>query len=177
VLDATASLLVGSGYSAITIEKIAAESGVARSTIYRHWNNLADIVFDAVQQLLGPVGSVPDSGSLRDDLVQLYAVLTRALTRGSWGKVVRGVVEAAMADALFATVLQQAILDRREHGKAVLQRAIERGDLPADTNTVWFLDSISGVIYYRLIMSGDDPDEPGMVEYLIDAAIAAALAG
>ena len=46
------------------------------------------------------------------------------------------------------------------HFAVTHRRAIERGDLPADTNTVWFLDSISGVIYYRLIMSGDDPDEP-----------------
>ena len=174
VLDATAALLVGNGYSAITIEKIAAESGVARSTIYRHWENLAEIVLDAVQQLLGPVGSVPENGNLRDDLIQLYATLTRALTKGTWGKLVRGVVEAAMAEQLFSDVLRQAITERREHGKAVLQRAIDRGDLPEDTNMAWFLDSISGVIYYRLIMSGDDLDEPGMVEYLIDAAIAAA---
>lgn len=176
VLDATAALLVGNGYSAITIEKIAAESGVARSTIYRHWENLAEIVFDAVQQLLGPVGLVPDNGNLRDDLLELYAVLIRALTKGTWGKIVRGVVEAAMADQLFADVLRQAIADRREHGKAVLQRAVDRGDLPSGTNMGWFLDSISGVIYYRLTMSGDAPDEPGMVEHLIDAAIAAAIA-
>lgn len=174
VLDATAALLVGNGYSAITIEKIAAESGVARSTIYRHWENLAEIVFDAVQQLLGPVGSVPDNGTLRDDLIQLYSVLTRALTKGTWGKLVKGVVEAAMANQLFADVLRQAIVDRREHGKAVLQRGIDRGDLPEDTNMAWFLDSISGVIYYRLVMSGDDLDEAGMIEYLIDSAIAAA---
>ena len=177
VLDATSTLLVGSGYSSITIEKIAAESGVARSTIYRHWDNLAEIVLDAVQQLLGPVGSLPDTGVLRDDLLQLHAVLTRALTTGTWGKIVRGIVEAAMADQLFADVLQQAIADRREHGKAVLHRAIERGDLPADVNMAWFLDSISGVIYYRLVMSGGDPDEPGMVDHLIDAAIAAASTG
>lgn len=174
VIDATAALMVDSGYSSITIERIAAESGVARSTIYRHWENLEEIVFDAVQQLLGPVGSVPDNGTLRDDLVQLYSVLTRALTKGTWGKLVRGVVEAAMTEQMFADVLRQAIIDRREHGKAVLQRAIDRGDLPADTNMAWFLDSISGVIYYRIIMSGDDPAEPGMIEYLIDAAIAAA---
>lgn len=174
VLDAAAALLVGDGYAALTIEKIAAASGVARSTIYRHWDNLAEIVFDTVQQLLGPVGSVPDVGNLRDDLIKLYGVLTRALTTGTWGKLVRGVVEAAMADPLFADVLQQAITDRREHGKAVLARAIQRGELPEDTNMAWFLDSISGVIYYRLIMSGDAPDEPQMIEHLIDSAIAAA---
>jgi len=174
VLDAAGTLLVNSGYAAITIEKIAAESGVARSTIYRHWENLAEIIFDTVQDLLGPVGSLPDAGNLRDDLVKLYGVLVHALTKGTWGKLVRGVVEAAMADDLFAKVLQQAITDRREHGKAVLQREIERGELPDDTNMAWFLDSISGVIYYRILMSGDAPDEPGMVEHLIDAAITAA---
>lgn len=174
VIEATATLLLERGYSAITIEKIAAECGVARSTIYRHWDNLAEIVFDTVQDLLGPVGVLPDTGELRTDLIELYRVLTMALTKGTWGGLVRGVVEASMADEMFAGVLQQAITDRREHGKAVLQRAIERGELPADVNTAWFLDSISGVIYYRLLMSRDDLDELGMVEYLIDAAIAAA---
>lgn len=174
VLDATGELLVDHGYAAITIEKIAAECGVARSTIYRHWDNLAEIVFDTVQQLLGPPMAVPETGSLRDDLVEIYSVLVHALTQGTWGKLVRGVVEAAMADELFAGVLQQAIADRRENGKAVLQQAIDRGELSADVNVGWFLDSISGVVYYRLLMSGDAPDEPGMLEHLIDAAIAAA---
>lgn len=174
VLDATSTLLVGGGYASITIEKIAAESGVARSTIYRHWDNLAEIVLDAVQQLLGPVGPVQDTGDLRNDLIELYRVLTGALSDGSWGKVVRAVVEAAMADTMFAEVLQQAIADRRTNGRTVLELAIERGDLPAETNTDWFLDSISGVIYYRMLMSGGPMDEPGMIEHLIDTAIAGA---
>lgn len=174
VLEATSALLVDEGYAAITIEKIAAESGVARSTIYRHWDNLAGIVFDTVQHLLGPTMTAPDTGDLRGDLIELYGVLTGALIKGTWGKLVRSVVEAAMAEELFAGVLRQAIADRRAGGATVLQQAIDRGDLPNDTNVAWFLDSISGVIYYRLIMSGDDPDEPGMVEHLIDAAIAAA---
>lgn len=174
VLDATVTLLTGGGYSAITIEKIAAESGVARSTIYRHWENLAEIVLDAVQQLLGPAGAPPDTGELRRDLIELYAVLVRAMTKGSWGSVVPAIVEAAMADKLFAEVLASAIAERRTSGAAVVQRAIDRGELPADTNTAWFLDSISGVLYYRLLMSGDPVDDPGMVEFLIDAAISAA---
>lgn len=176
VLDATAQLLVEDGYSAITIEKIAAASGIARSTIYRHWNNLAEIAFDTVQQLLGPESTVPDTGNLRDDLILLYAMLTRALTHGTWGDLVRSVVEAAMADPMFAEILEQAVADRRRIGAAVVANAIERGDLPADTNIAWLLDSISGVIYFRMLMSGADPAEPGMIEHLIDAAIAAALA-
>ena len=174
VLDATATVLVGDGYSAITIEKIAAESGVARSTIYRHWDNLADIVLDAVQQLLGPVGEQPDTGDLRSDLIALYEVLTGALSSGAWGKIVRGVVEAAMADEMFSAVLRKAIAERRENGRGVVQRGIDRGELPATTNIDWLLDSISGVVYYRMLMSGGPMNEDGMIEYLVDAAIAAA---
>lgn len=174
VLDATIELLASEGYSVITIERIAASSGVARSTIYRHWDSLTEIVLDAVQQQLGEFQPPADSGNVRSDLLRLYERFVRALQRGELGQIIHGVVEAAMADEVFAEVLRRAIELRRSEGRAVIEMAIERGDLSADTPVAWTLDAISGPIYYRLLMSGDPIDEPGFIEHLIDAALSQA---
>jgi AcrR family transcriptional regulator len=55
VLDAVLALVAESGYGAVTIEAVAARSGVAKSTIYRHWPGRAELVNDAFRTLQPPV--------------------------------------------------------------------------------------------------------------------------
>lgn len=167
-------LMASDGYSSVTIERIAETSGVARSTIYRHWDSLAAVVLDAVQIMLGPTPTPPDKGTVREDLIAVYRQLARALQRSDWGGVVRAVVEAALVEDLFRDVLAMAIEARRASGRQVVERAIGRGELPADTRVDWLLDSITGVMYYRFLMSGDPLNERGMIEHLVDAALSAA---
>ncbi len=174
MLDATAQLLADEGYSSVTIEKIAATSGVARSTIYRHWDALDEIVLDAIQSMLGPVAKPPDKGNVRDDLIALYRQLARALARSEWGTTVKVIVGAALAEEMFGRVLAQAIDERRAGGRTVISRSIERGELPSGTKVDWLLDSVTGVLYYRALMSGHSLNERGMIEHLVESALTAA---
>ena len=49
VLRAATDLLVEGGPSAVTIDAIVVRSGVAKSTIYRHWASRDDVLLDVME--------------------------------------------------------------------------------------------------------------------------------
>src|SRR3954451_23135794 len=70
IFAATTRLLDQGGYHGLTVEGVAAEAGVAKTTIYRRYANKALLVLDAMSHAArdAPV-ELPDTGAFRDDLV------------------------------------------------------------------------------------------------------------
>lgn len=171
ILDTTADMLASSGYSSLTVEGIAAKCGVARSTIYRHWESVADIAMEAFLRIIGPVPPIPQTGNVRTDLVVNYRRLVDGLAHSRWGELLPSMVEASIQDKVFAQLLYKAFDSRRELGRQSLMKGVDRGDLPAETNFEWLLDSITGPIYHRLFFTNRPLDEPGMIEYWVNSAV------
>ncbi len=171
VLDATLDLLGEVGYRGLTIQQISERSGVARSTIYRHWNNIPDIAIAAFDGALGPNPPLADTGNVEEDLRRLYQLLVIALKRTVWGRAMPALIEASFNDPNFKDLLPNLVERRREPSRKVLRRAIERGELVDDTPIDWVLDAISGLLYQRLLITGGKLDTPGMVDWAIESAL------
>jgi AcrR family transcriptional regulator len=171
ILDTTADMLASSGYSSLTVEGIAAKCGVARSTIYRHWESVADIAMEAFLRIIGPPPPIPQTGNVRTDLVVNYRRLVDGLANSRWGELLPSMLEASIQDKVFAQLLYEAFDSRRELGRQSLLKGVDRGDLPAETNFEWLLDSITGPIYHRLFFTNRPLDEPGMIEYWVNSAV------
>ena len=171
ILDTTADMLALSGYSSLTVEGIAAKCGVARSTIYRHWESVADIAMEAFLRIIGPAPPIPQTGNVRTDLVMNYRRLVDGLSNSRWGELLPSMLEASIQDKVFAQLLYKAFDSRRELGRQSLLKGVDRGDLPAETNFEWLLDSITGPIYHRLFFTNRPLDEPGMIEYWVNSAV------
>lgn len=69
ILTAVQDLLIADGYAATTIAAVAHAAGTGKAAVYRRWSGKAELVVAAVRALNAPV-SVPDTGSLRDDLIE-----------------------------------------------------------------------------------------------------------
>jgi AcrR family transcriptional regulator len=175
VLDTTAEMLASQGYSSLTTEGIAAKCGVARSTIYRHWESVAAIAMEAFLQIIGPPPPIPQTGNVRTDLAVNYRRLVDGLANSRWGKLLPAMLEASIRDKDFAQLLYNAFDSRRELGRQSLKKALDRGEMPPDTNFEWLLDSITGPIYHRLFFTNRALDEPGMIEYWVNSAVDGAL--
>jgi hypothetical protein len=80
-------------------------------------------------------------------------------------------LEASIQDKVFAQLLYKAFDSRRELGRQSLLKGVDRGDLPAETNFEWLLDSITGPIYHRLFFTNRPLDEAGMIEYWVNSAV------
>src|SRR5258705_9646437 len=62
VLDAARELYEKQGYAAATIEAIAARSGVAKTTIYRSWDNRAALLVDVLVEMASASVPPPQGG-------------------------------------------------------------------------------------------------------------------
>jgi AcrR family transcriptional regulator len=130
ILDATVDLFVEQGYQGMSIEAVAARAGVGKTTIYRRWPSKEDLVVDAIEELIFDV-QPKDTGSLRDDLVDLLVQLQTVLTSTRAGEVFpRMLPEVAAASPLGRAWLEKVIQPRFAMLGSMLRRAVDRGELP-----------------------------------------------
>src|SRR5271167_4416743 len=73
ILEAAMELLAEEGYAAFTIEAIFARTGVAKTTIYRHWPTRNDLLIAVIEKLGGKF-ELPDTGTVRGDLMEFLTV-------------------------------------------------------------------------------------------------------
>ena len=119
------------GYAAFTMEGVAVRAETSRAVLYRRWPNRPKLVVAAMQHHTGSdTFQVPDTGSLRDDLL---AVLRHLSTRGAD---VAGVLSFLIADSFhevgmtLADLRERALAGSAKGGTAlVIERAIARGEI------------------------------------------------
>ena len=112
VLDAVLALVAESGYGAVTIEAVAARSGVAKSTIYRHWPGRAELVNDAFRTLQPPVYEC-QGGDVRSRVVQLLEDLAERTAESTWSACLPSLVDAAARDPEAREALHSRLAGRR----------------------------------------------------------------
>ncbi len=172
VLETTTDLLGEIGYSRLTIDMISETSGVSRSTIYRYWTSLPELVSAAFDRALGPNPEMPDIGDIREQLIELMSQMPRILERSIWGRVLPAMIAATNDDHEFRGRLY-AIADQRRDGiRTMIRRAIARGELVADTDVEWMIDMLSGIFYHRRLITGTSMRAKGMVELTVDTVLA-----
>ncbi len=140
ILASTLQLLVERGYDELTIEGIARAAEVSRSTIYKRWPLLADLALDATllarqqaPQYAGGDLVVPDTGSLRSDLVALTGEGTRVLDALDAAGILRGLIADSIRHPHVGERLQAEILGPDEERYAeIFRRAVARGEIRDD---------------------------------------------
>lgn len=152
MVAATLELLTERGVAATTIESVAERSGVAKTTIYRHWPGQADLVLDAFAAVQDPPAD-PATGSLRGDLIDLVAGLAHAMSTGQAASLMFSLIDAAERDPAYAELHRREARARHAVILAVIVRGIERGELPAGTDPADVLDLIAGPVFHRRAVS------------------------
>jgi AcrR family transcriptional regulator len=130
---------------------------VSKATIYRRWSTKEQMVMDAIHELAVPV-ETPDTGSLRGDLDVLYADICNGMQRGPGGDLMAQLVLAARTQPEVMAVLKQKMATRRRPIAVALERAIERGEIPASTDVAAAMDLLSGPVMFRFLVTHDPVD-------------------
>src|SRR3984957_19430878 len=86
VLTAALELLSESGVGGFSVDEVARRSGVAKTTIYRHWPTREALVVDACSRLTAPQ-TIPDTGSLEGDLTSILSYIAELLQTANWASV------------------------------------------------------------------------------------------
>jgi AcrR family transcriptional regulator len=158
ILAATLRMVGTHGVTATTIEGIAAEAGVGKTTIYRRWDSKTDLIVAAVSQT-APEGDPPDTGSLPGDLKALADLQRERLA----GTGLLTVAPRVLAESMNDPELHQGFLDNvieplRGLIRTIIERAIERGELRADLEVEPLVDILHAIPIYRILMSRGDPE-------------------
>jgi len=176
VLKTTAELLAEGGLGGVSVDEVARRSGVAKTTIYRHWPTRSDLLMDACSRL-GTEQEVPDTGSFAGDLAAQLTTVARLLRTARWASVVPSVVDAAERDADLATILGRIQIGHAAPFREIIARAAARGEIPANTDPSPMVASLLGPLFYRRWFTREPIDDTfvaGIVAQLLAHAAGAA---
>ena len=165
LLEATLTVLSRSGFAGASIDAISKESGVARSTIYRHWPERSDLLIDSVAHALGdPSLSMVDD--LRDDLVEVGTHLAELLASEPVGSVVAALILESRRDPALDEIRQRFVAQRAGLAVSAIAEAIARGELPDDTDPMDFATEIAGPIFFRALVLHMPVDRPWVEQHV-----------
>jgi AcrR family transcriptional regulator len=166
ILEVALDVLSEIGYDGMTIDMVATRAKAGKATLYRRWDSKADLVLDAVvcmKQRDIDLDALPDTGTLRGDLVAM--IKTPSIREGERKlKVMAGIASMIARSPELAAAAQSALVEPRATvNRIFFRRAIERGEIPADSDVERLCTISPAMVAYRVLMLGKPVDR----EFLI----------
>ncbi len=152
ILRSTMRLLQQTGFADLSIEAIAAQANVGKATVYRWWPNKGTLVADAFVSSSAKQLRFPDTGSVYSDM-SLQMNRWVGLLRSPRGRIVAALISGGQTDKeLIEAFRERFVRPRRLEAYQILQRGIERGELPRNADLDIILDALYGAIYMRFLI-------------------------
>lgn len=173
ILQATRELLVEGGVRGLTIEKVAARAGVAKTTIYRRWRDKDELALAVVLDMVEQVVMLPELGDTRAELLAFVNAAVEVLGSTLMGRVMQGLVSDLATDPELAQAFRERVVSvRNAEVERLVQRGIARGDLRPDTDAGSAHELLIGPVYYRLLLTGQ-PLDRAFARNTVDAVLRA----
>jgi AcrR family transcriptional regulator len=153
ILRSTLKLLKqAGGFADLSIEAIAADANVGKTTVYRWWPTKAALVADAFSTSADEELQFPNTGSVYTDMsLQMRRLIRIFLSKR--GKVVAAMLAGGQSDPeLIQAYRDRFLWPRRKQAYQTLQRGVDRGELPPGCNFDLILDSLYGPILMRFLI-------------------------
>ncbi|MER7412369.1 MULTISPECIES: TetR-like C-terminal domain-containing protein [Streptomyces] len=176
VLAAVLEELEHDEFARLTVERIARRSGVHAATIRRRWQTVEGVLCDLLAERSRTTIPVPDTGAFRSDLRALAESIAAFHGVPRNEHLLSSVVAAAARDPRADTVLREAFGERLRYVSTLVQRAVERGELPPETDGEEVIAALGAPLYYRLLIVRRPLDDQ-LVHTAAEAAYHAAVAG
>jgi AcrR family transcriptional regulator len=177
VLAAAGRILLRDGMPAVTFDRVAAEAGSSKTTLYKWWPSPGALAAEAYFTQSRRVLDIPDTGDLRADLITQLRAFVRWLKHDGAERPVSQLVGAAQMDADLAHAWSQSYaFPRREHARQRLRTAQQQGQLREDADVDIIVDQLWGACYHRLLVL-KVPFDASIVEPLVDQALYGAAPG
>lgn len=173
ITDAVMAELVERGYARLSMEGVAKRAGAGKSALYRRWRTKQEMVLAVLAEISVPRADLPDTGSLRGDLRAMIAAVAAWLTEPPFSRIIPDLVAEATRTPELATAIATAIGEpRRALTRPKLERAMARGELPADTDLEMAQDLMAALVYWRMVVR-QAPVEPDYLDRVTDTTLRA----
>ena len=171
VLGAAWSLLAQVGFERVTVDLVSERSGVARSTLYRHWATKDEILRDAFSALSMGEGTAVDRDGA-GELIQYARAFAEGL-ENVWGRAAVTLAVSALDDPEQRVVHDTFVEGNRRDLAVLLARAVDREDLPPGTDvaeaTERLIELVVSPLFYRYLFARDPADATDATRLASDA--------
>ncbi len=151
ILDAALDQLGTVGWNGLTMEGVAAGAQTGKAAVYRRWPSKEDLVADALRAGLPSFDTVPDLGSVREDLLELCRRAREAMYSRP-GAALRSVIhecDSVQAERFYAVIITGVVEPTLEVLRKVISRGIERGEVRREAANGYVCDAIPAMMMYR----------------------------
>jgi AcrR family transcriptional regulator len=168
VLDTTLALLAEHGY-AFSVDEVAAQANVHKTTIYRRWPTKAALVAAAVGRLATSEIPVRHTDDPLADLTRLALDVARALRTGAGSGAIRAVLAAAADDPELVPTARQFLTGRYQLAIDIIQRGMDDGTIRQDLDPTIVWEAIVNPLHIRAILGHPATDHTA--RQLVDLAL------
>jgi len=176
ILDAALEVLAEVGYDRLTMDAVAARAKASKATLYRRWSDKGGLVIDALVALKEPVDPVPDTGSLRDDLLAVFCSPQTMLDQQV--AIVGSVLTAICRDPEFASAFREKfIAPKAAITLKIFERAATRGELRDDLDVELVAMALPAMVLHRMFLLGEPPSEQVVTRVVDQIVLPAATRG
>ena len=158
VLKATLRVVAEQGAEAASIGEIARQARVHETSIYRRWRTKEHLILDALLDYSEEQLPIPDTGTLRDDLVAFATAVTNYLA-SPLGRTVARSMAVADDDVTLAATRAQFWRSRFDLASVIVDRAKSRGELPDDIDPAMALELLIAPLHFRTLLTRQPVDE------------------
>ena len=159
VLDATSALLTEVGYDQLSIDDVASRAGVHKTTVYRRWPTKPALIADAARVQSAKDVPIPDTGTLLGDLQALAREVARSIGTDGGARRARTIIAAAASSDELTDVMHAFWSHRLGEASAIIQRAVDRRELPDTADADVIIEAVVGPIWLRLLLTGHAVDD------------------
>ncbi|ROO87948.1 TetR family transcriptional regulator [Actinocorallia herbida] len=159
VLAAALDVYARTGWAAFTLDAVARQARVGKAALYRRWPTKDHLLFDAIEAHTQPLVAT-DTGSLHGDTRALASALLEHFLYPAGWVTLRIEVDASTEPATFARFHEKIVAMHRDGAERMVQRAIDRGELPSGIHTRSFTEALYGaVLMHALSMTQDQREQ------------------
>ena len=150
ILEAAKRLMREQGYERMTIDGVAKQAGVARTTVYRRYRDKAELVSAAIDSLRDP-SKRPNSGDARRDLVAHVENMRRNFDMSLAGTLL---MEEPHNTRLIDLFRERMVHPRRQIIRDSIEKGIERGQIRPDLDVEAIIDVLLGALFGAVLSNG-----------------------
>lgn len=169
-MTAAVGALIEVGVEGMTVEDLATRSGVAKSTIYRHFGTLDGVVIEAFRSLIVEYPT-PDTGSLETDLAELFARYDLEDHR-QLNELFPHLLDAARREPALCEVRDLIVAERQRPLRTIVKLAQARGEVDPALDLDIAMAMLTGPLTYRKIVQDLDVDDD-FLRVVLPGAVAA----
>jgi len=158
IVHATIEILLKEGYDGLTMAGVAQRAGVSTATLYRRYESKVDLVVGCITALKDEFHEPLDTGSLVGDIRALVMEGCAAFTSDAAGLMKALIGEVQRNPELGQAVRERMVTHRNDHGRLLIERAVERGEIPPPADHELAMQMIMGPFVFRSLVTGEPVD-------------------